>query len=42
MTREKRKALIKVVGLMVRFRIIPQDIVNELAYAIKLNKKSKK
>ena len=39
---EKRKAIIKVVDLMVRFKITPQDIVNELAYAIELNKQFSK
>jgi hypothetical protein len=32
MKKEKRQAIIKVVDLIVRFRITPQDIANELAY----------
>jgi hypothetical protein len=37
--KEKQAAIIKVVDLMVRFRISPQDILDELKFAMELGKK---
>lgn len=42
MKKEKEKAIIKIVNLMVQFKITPQNILNELTYAIKLHKKTRK